>query len=36
MPHDFRVGEEAGKLDQMLRRVSLTFEQPTQRSIERS
>jgi general secretion pathway protein F len=29
------VGEEVGKLDQMLKRVAVTFEQQTQRSIER-
>jgi general secretion pathway protein F len=29
------VGEEAGKLDRMLMRVAITFEQQTQRSIDR-
>jgi general secretion pathway protein F len=29
------VGEEAGKLDRMLVRVALTFEQQTQRSVDR-
>ena len=29
------VGEEVGKLDQMLKRVAVTFEQQTDRSIER-
>ena len=29
------VGEEVGKLDQMLKRMAVTFEQQTQRSIER-
>jgi len=29
------VGEEAGKLDRMLMRVAVTFEQQTQRSVER-